>query len=336
LLRAIDEEAAMKVGTAEAAKGKIARGEVVLGYYPDGAPITSAVLIASGQRSGPTLWVQSCLHGPEIGGVLGIQRFLKKLDPVTLSGAIVCLMATNPLGFRGYHRLTPQDGFNLNRVFPGKPDGHFSEQLAHRILELALATGDAMLDLHSGGDWTITCHYTLFHNDGSAAGKDSERLAYCTGAPNIWNSLEPFLAGTAFANFSKRGKPALIMESGGGARATEEDIDRFAAAIRGVGCGLGLLDGEPPRHARYRLGGDAYHLKSTRGGLWHTLVQPGDEVTQGQALGTIVDLWGDVVETPRCPLGHAWVGSIRRPYMPIYSGDQVTELVTLKGYDEKR
>jgi uncharacterized protein len=61
-------------------------------------------------------------------------------------------------------------------------------------------------------------------------------------------------------------------------------------------------------------------------------VEPGDEVAKGQALGTIVDLYGDVVETPRCPLDKAWVGSIRRPYMPIYAGDQVTELVALKGY----
>ena len=44
-------------------------------------------------------------------------------------------------------------------------------------------------------------------------------------------------------------------------------------------------------------------------------------------------LRGDVVEEVRCPVEKAWVGSIRRPHMPIYNGDQVFELVATKGYD---
>ena len=71
-------------------------------------------------------------------------------------------MVANPLGFRKYNRLTPQDGMNLNRIFPGNPDGTVSEQLAHRLLDLALETGDVMLDLHSGGDLTITPFYVIY------------------------------------------------------------------------------------------------------------------------------------------------------------------------------
>ena len=129
-------------------------------------------------------------------------------------------MLANPLGFRGYNRLTPQDGFNLNRVFPGDPAGHLSQQLAHRLLELSLEHSDVMLDLHSGGDLTITCHYTLFHNDGTRGRRGIRAPGPGTGTPNVWNSLEPFLSGAHFANYTKRGKPSLIVESGGGARVT--------------------------------------------------------------------------------------------------------------------
>jgi hypothetical protein len=41
----------------------------------------------------------------------------------------------------------------------------------------------------------------------------------------------------------------------------------------------------------------------------------------------MVDIWGDVVATTVCSYEHAWIGSIKRPYMPIYNGDQVIELV---------
>ena len=63
------------------------------------------------------------------------------------------------------------------------------------------------------------------------------------------------------------------------------------------------------------------------------LVAPGDDVAKGQHLADIVDLFGDVVEEVHCPVEAAWVGSIRRPHMPIYNGDQVFELVGTKGYD---
>jgi predicted deacylase len=250
-----------------------------------------------------------------------------------MSGTVVCLMLANPLGFRGYNRLTPQDGFNLNRVFPGDPSGHFSQQLAHRLLELSLDHSDALLDLHSGGDLTITCHYTLFHNDGAPQGQESERLARATGAPNVWNSLEPFLSGAHFANYTKRGKPALIVESGGGARVTPEDLDRLTSAIFGVCQALEMLPGKPRKPERIRLGGDAVHLKARTGGLFIPRVGPGDDVAKGQHLADLVDLFGDVVEEVRCPLERAWVGSIRRPHMPIFNGDQVFELVETKGFE---
>jgi len=322
----------MQVGSARSERGKVTRGHLTLGSYPDG-PIQSPVVIATGTREGPTLWVQGCIHGPEVVGPLSIIRFLGGLPLAELSGSVVCLMLANPLGFRGYNRLTPQDGYNLNRVFPGDPEGHYSLQLAHTLLEASLRHGDVLLDLHSGGDLTITAHYTLFHNDGTEAGRESERLARCTGTPNVWNSLEEVLSGAHFANFTKRGKPAVIVESGGGARVTPDDLDRLTQAIFGVCRGLGMLPGEPPRLPRYRLGGDAIYLKAVHGGLFLPLVQPGDDVMTGQVIGRIVDLFGDVVQEITCLVGPAWVGSIRRPHMPIYNGDQVFEIVGTRGYD---
>ncbi|UCE32358.1 MAG: hypothetical protein JSW68_05465, partial [Burkholderiales bacterium] len=117
-------------------------------------------------------------------------------------------------------------------------------------------------------------------------------------------------------------------------RVEEADILAQVQAITGVCRGLGKLPGEPPRPARFRLGGDAVHLKCTRGGLFHALVAAGDDLVRGQPVGYVVNLYGDIVETPVCPLDEAWVGSIRRPYMPVYNGDQVTEIVGTRGYED--
>lgn len=322
----------MQIGTAVARRGEVTRGHLVLGHYPDG-PVQSPVMIAAGPRDGPTLWVQGCIHGPEVVGPMAILRFLKTLELGELRGTVACLLIANPLGFRGYNRLTPQDGYNLNRVFPGDPDGHHTQQLAHALLETSSRHGDALLDLHSGGDLTITAHYTLFHNDGSAAGRESERLGRASGAPNVWNSLEPSLSGCHFVHFTKRGKPALIVESGGGSRVTPEDHDRSTAAIRNTCRALGMLPGEPERAPRIRLGGDATYLKARVGGLFQPQVAPGDDVMAGQPLGVVMDLYGDVAQEIVCPLERAWIGSVRRPHMPIYNGDQAFEVVGTKGWE---
>lgn len=323
------------IGTAKRTAGAIERGHVELGFYPDGGPVTSPVLVAGGRKDGPTIMVQACIHGPEVVGPLSIHKFLKSLNLEELSGTIVCLMEANPLGFNGRCRLTPQDGINLNRVFPGDPDGHLSEQLAYQLLQLSLKTADTLLDLHSGGDLSTTPHYVVFHNDGTEAGKEAERLARCTGSPNLWNSstLSRFLAGGMGTHFTNGGKPAIVLESGGGARVTEEDFERMTSGIANVCRGMGMLPGQTPRLERYRLGTAGYHMKAHRGGLFIPKVMPGDNVTKGQHLADIYDLFGDVVQEVRCPLDEAWIGSVRRPHMPIYNGEQVFELVGHGGYD---
>jgi predicted deacylase len=316
----------MTLGTARWQTGRITRGYVELGHYPD-APLTSAVMLAAGAAGGPTLWVQAGIHGPEVVGQLAIARFLRGLNLSLLRGRIACLMVANPLGFRGYNRLTPQDGMNLNRVFPGKPDGTVSEQLAHRILELALATGDVMLDLHSGGDLTITPFYVIWHKGDGEPSARSVELSKCVGSRLQWGSDEDWLDGACFVNFTRRGKPALIVESGGGARVRDEDFANMQTALTGLCQALDMLPGEPPRAQDVRYGGNAVHLKTRVGGFWHPLVAPGEDVVGGQVLGEIVDIWGDTIETTRCGFDRGWIGSIRRPFMPIYAGDQIIELV---------
>ncbi len=317
----------MQVGTAISKPGTLATGYVELSQYPD-APVMSPVMIAQGATPGPRLWIQCLVHGPEIGGPISVARFLRLLDLQSFKGTITALMCANPLGMRAYNRLTPQDGANINRVFPGKSDGSVSEQIAHRVLALADEHGDVMLDLHSGGDLTITAFYVIYTADDTPAARESKRLAECVGSRYQWGSNEDWLKGAAFSNYTRRfKKPAIIVETGGGARVTDEDFANYRTALNGLAVTLGMMPGVAPVAQDIRHGGNAIHVKSTKGGFWHPKVAPGDDMVQGQVMGEMVDFFGTVVETTRCPLPKAWVGSIRRPYMPIYAGDQVVEVV---------
>ncbi len=313
----------MQIGTVTTAPATLSKGTVELGRYPDG-PLAAPVMVAEGGQPGPSLFVTCLVHGPEVGGPIALARFMKGIELAQMKGRIVALLAANPLGLRAQNRLTPQDGMNLNRVFPGKEDGSVSEQLAHRVFTLAAEHGDVLLDLHSGGDLTITAFYVIY-TKGDAA---SQRLAQSVGSRYQWGSDEGWLKGALFSNFTRRqAKPAIIVETGGGGRVTEQDLANYQTAFGGLTRALGMLPGTPPTAEDIRGGGNAIHVKATSGGFWQPKVAPGDDMVEGQVMGEVVDFYGDVAMTARCPMKRAWVGSIRRPFMPVYSGDQIVEVV---------
>src|SRR5690606_20740631 len=131
-------------------------------------PLRSPVIVVDGAKPGPTLWVQACVHGTEVGGIGGLHRFLDALDPAALSGTVVALMTANPAAYLAQTRNTPIDGENLNRVFPGNAGGGHSGQIADRLLREAVRVADVIVDLHSGGDRSHVPHYALCWADGSA------------------------------------------------------------------------------------------------------------------------------------------------------------------------
>jgi predicted deacylase len=315
----------VRIGTAESQPSTIAKGTLSLGEYPDGSPITSPVILAQGAKSGPVLWVQGCVHGPEVAGPLGIQAFLSALRLEDLCGTVICLMTANPLAFRDYRRFTPQDGANLNRVYPGHAEGSLSEAMAHRSFSAAIAVADAMIDLHSGGDHLICCHHVFYHDDGSPAGSRSAELAKRVGAPILCNVPMDGFVGAAFSSFAARGKPAVLVESGGGARVTRSDIDNHARAIRGAAAFLDMLptaDETVPAHR----GGSFSIIRSRRGGIFHPTATVGQMLGPDEEIGRVVTFFGDVVEICRNPMRSAWLAALRRPYMPVYSGDELAEL----------
>lgn len=319
----------MHFGTAEAAPGELARGVIELGTEPNG-PLVSPVLLANGATTGPRLFVQCLIHGGENVGPVATARFLKSLDLNQMRGSIAALLVANPLGQRLHSRLIPQDGSNLNRIFPGNPRGTVGEQIAHRLLEIAgQEGGDCVLDLHSGGELTITAFYVIYDAKGDGAPeRESKRLSGLVGSRYQWGSSEAWLDGGYFTNVARlHRKPALIVESGGGARVRDEDLTNFETALTGLTRALGMLPGDPPSVTDIRYGGNAVHVKCTKAGFWRPFIAPGDDMVGGQPMGEILDIHGDVVETIPCPIGRAWVGSIRRAWMPLYQGEQVVEVV---------
>ena len=68
-----------------------------------------------------------------------------------MHGRVIIVPFMNFPAFRAGRRVSPIDGGNLNRLFPGRPDGTVSEKIADFFQRTLLPMADFVLDFHSGG-----------------------------------------------------------------------------------------------------------------------------------------------------------------------------------------
>ena len=258
---------------------------------------------AEGARPGPRLCLLAGVHGCEYSSIAAVVRFMNALDTSALSGRITAVPIVSMPSFRARTAFVmPQDGKNLNRCFPGSPDGTFSEVLARHVFDQLIAPSDVVLDLHGGDMVEALEPFSLY--DESAVEEQARALAIAFGLPYLVRSApsEAPISGTTTSAAAAAGVPAVIAEVGG-CGLLEEDavrmhLDGLANALRH----LRMLPGEvaPPR-ADMRSVGRFVWLRSTEEGWWEPDVRAGDDVRAGSSLGSVRNLFGDVIERVPAP-----------------------------------
>ncbi|MGA0906132.1 MAG: succinylglutamate desuccinylase/aspartoacylase family protein [bacterium] len=101
--------------------------------------------------SGPTLILTGGNHGDEYEGPVTISELARDLDPARISGRLILIPTLNNSATQAGQRVSPLDGLNLNRTFPGDPYGSITEQISFYLNDHLFPVADAYADLHSGG-----------------------------------------------------------------------------------------------------------------------------------------------------------------------------------------
>ena len=102
-----------------------------------------------GARKGPTLLLNAAVHGNEVVGVEVVRTIVDEIDPNKLSGNLIVVPIVNPMAFTSGQRWDPYDNIDMNRVFPGDPDGTMTERVAHSFFTIFARQADYIIDLHS-------------------------------------------------------------------------------------------------------------------------------------------------------------------------------------------
>jgi predicted deacylase len=249
--------------------------------------------LVEGAAPGPTLLVTAGVHGSEYCSIEAALRLVRQ-DPAGLAGTILVLPILNPSGFRQRSiYVMPEDGRNLNRMFPGRPDGTLSERLADWLVTTIYPQADAYLDLHGGDLSEALAPFSLFPGGSEA----SQALAIAFGLPvAVAAGGEGYTINAA----GRLGVPSIIAEVGGNGLWDEAGVATMTTGIDRVLHHLGMVAGPVPAAPQERPRIVTMWVPAAgANGLWYPATEIGQPVAAGDVVGEIRDVFGAVRETIR-------------------------------------
>ncbi|MGH0348103.1 succinylglutamate desuccinylase/aspartoacylase family protein [Sinorhizobium meliloti] len=101
--------------------------------------------------AGPSVLIMAGNHGDEYEGQVLLMKLAQNLSPEQVRGRLIILPGVNAPAVAAGTRISPIDDGNLNRLFPGDPEGTPTQMIAHFIDSVLLPQVRYCFDFHSGG-----------------------------------------------------------------------------------------------------------------------------------------------------------------------------------------
>ncbi len=205
--------------------------------------------------------------------------------------------------FRAGTRTSPIDHGNLNRSFPGRPDGSVTEKIADYFTRTLVPLADLVLDIHSGGR---TLDFLPFAAAHLLANKAQERRCFAAvaafSAPYSMRMTEIDAVGMFDTTVEELGKVFVTTELRGGGTATADSVRIARTGVRNVLKHAGILRGVPERRpSRWLDMADAGCFGFAEAdGLVEPVKDLGEPVTRGDCIARI----HDVTRTGAAPFEH--------------------------------
>ncbi len=254
-------------------------------------PIT---VVAEG--TGPTVLVMAGNHGDEYPGQIAILKLVRELEPSRVKGRVILIPVLNMPASKAGTRLSPLDGKNLNRCFPGRLDGTPTELLAHYLATVVFPLADVVIDIHTGGrsvDFYPCAHMHLVDNPAQCKAMMAATLAWNTDFAFLYADIAG--SGLLPVEAERQGKVVVTTEMGGGEPVPLAVHRLTQQGLTNVLVHLQVLQGEfatrnslslPPTRWVQALSRDDYRF-APESGIYENLAALGAEVAAGEPVGQI-------------------------------------------------
>lgn len=256
-----------------------------------GQEVSVPVLVAKGRHSGPIVGITAALHGNELNGIPLIHRYFEDLDVSELHGTVVAVVIANVPGFLRHSRYFA-DGEDLNRIFPGKPNGNCSQVYVHRFLERVIKKLNYLIDLHTASHGRINSLYVRADMNDPV----TSRMALLQNPQIVLHNTGP--DGSLRGSACSFGIPAITVEIGNPSSIHKKFVN---SALLGVTNIIEFLHMTPPQeednapHSQPIMCSSSRWLFATAGGILEVLPQIAHWVHKGDVIAVIVDVFGNIV-----------------------------------------
>jgi len=287
-------------------------------------PIRIPITVIRGEGAGPTLTISAACHPGEYNGVMASVELASTLSPGDLSGTLIIVHVQNVPGVQAkVGHINPIDGVNMGAAFSATPDivegrGNVSHQarspshqIAEALFENTVRIADAYIDLHGGEFFEFVPPNIEYFVIGTESVDDATRaLARAFGFRLLWEVPQGSIPempsypgrGSCVMEAGVIGIPAVLCEVGGEGHIDRDLVAMTVQGIRRAMGHLGMMDetdvGDPEEQTTL-VGGHV--LFAERAGLFLSAVAPGERVANGQKLGHLVNLSGELVQELHAP-----------------------------------
>lgn len=242
--------------------------------------------------TGPTMLLQGGNHGDEYEGPITLGEIIRDLDPAAVSGRLIIAPAINLPAVNAGLRVSPIDGLNFNRTFPGDPKGSTTLQLSSFVHDVLFPMADIFVDLHSGGSSLSIVPSAIIEPAEDATLAD--RIRKAVGAFDAPMSVVISNRGdtrTSTAAAVQAGLVTVGTEMGGSGTVSGKALKVCRRGVRNLLHHFGVVesntpppDGEPEH--LYELGPSA-HILSEDTGVFEPCHMLGETVRAGDIAGRV-------------------------------------------------
>ncbi len=246
---------------------------------------------------GPGVAAFGGTHGNEYEGQIAVKRLCHDLDPRTLSGLAILMPQLSESACRAGTRLSPLDGVNMNRAFPGSERGSISYRIAGFVKTKVFPRVRVVIDIHAGGREAVFPLCTSFHRLPDAAQfAEIARAARLFDTPFLYVYSRQMGSGLLTDEAEDEGKIAIGGEFGSGEGVNAAGVEHAYQGSLNVMRHYGLLP-DPvrsiaPEKRKQRLiqAPDLTDYRPCpRDGIWEPLHMPGADVAEGELIGRLHD-----------------------------------------------
>lgn len=247
---------------------------------------------------GPTVIVTGGIHGDEYEAQVVLRQVADEIDPAHVRGRLVVVPVLNYPAAEVGLRVSPEEGQNMNRVFPGNANGTATERIAHWLVTRLFPGADLLVDVHAGGRDVAVVPMVFGFADARCRVPPEELQAITRGWGYGLIQHMDCVPGTICHAALETGLASVEVEGGGGRMLSREIAIMRTGLLSGLAA-CGVLAGAVPAFNGIEVDApEAGQIHAPEDGVVEHLVELGARVVAGERIANLHPL-GGAVATPR-------------------------------------